>query len=113
MDASPLATDHHGFPTDAGIGSRLLAGSTTGALAVAVAQPTDVVKVRFQAQARGGGDQRYQSTVDAYKTIARKEGFRGLWKGMYQAFLLPFLLPLFLGFINIPFLCRDLSQYCS
>lgn len=65
----------------AGIGSRLLAGSTTGALAVAVAQPTDVVKVRFQAQARAGGGRRYQSTVEAYKTIAREEGFRGLWKG--------------------------------
>uniref|UniRef100_A0A2K6CXM6 Uncoupling protein 2 n=1 Tax=Macaca nemestrina TaxID=9545 RepID=A0A2K6CXM6_MACNE len=64
----------------ASIGSRLLAGSTTGALAVAVAQPTDVVKVRFQAQARAGG-RRYQSTVDAYKTIAREEGFGGLWKG--------------------------------
>lgn len=65
----------------AGIGSRLLAGSTTGALAVAVAQPTDVVKVRFQAQARAGGGRRYQSTVEAYKTIAREEGIRGLWKG--------------------------------
>uniref|UniRef100_A0A8D2CEV6 Uncoupling protein 2 n=1 Tax=Sus scrofa TaxID=9823 RepID=A0A8D2CEV6_PIG len=65
----------------AGIGSRLLAGSTTGALAVAVAQPTDVVKVRFQAQARAGGGRRYRSTVDAYKTIAREEGLRGLWKG--------------------------------
>uniref|UniRef100_A0A3Q1HQC7 Uncoupling protein 2 n=1 Tax=Acanthochromis polyacanthus TaxID=80966 RepID=A0A3Q1HQC7_9TELE len=38
-----------------GIGSRLLAGCTTGAMAVAFAQPTDVVKVRFQAQARSGG----------------------------------------------------------
>lgn len=70
------------MPTDAGIGSRLLAGSTTGALAVAVAQPTDVVKVRFQAQARAGGGRRYQSTVEAYKTIAREEGIRGLWKGV-------------------------------
>uniref|UniRef100_A0A8C5V3S6 Uncoupling protein 2 n=1 Tax=Microcebus murinus TaxID=30608 RepID=A0A8C5V3S6_MICMU len=65
----------------ASIWSRLLAGSTTGALAVAVAQPTDVVKVRFQAQARAGGGRRYQSTVSAYKTIAREEGFGGLWKG--------------------------------
>uniref|UniRef100_A0A5F9C614 Uncoupling protein 2 n=1 Tax=Oryctolagus cuniculus TaxID=9986 RepID=A0A5F9C614_RABIT len=65
----------------AGLGSRLLAGSTTGALAVAVAQPTDVVKVRFQAQARAGGGRGYQSTVDAYRTIAREEGLRGLWKG--------------------------------
>ncbi|XP_074160142.1 dicarboxylate carrier SLC25A8 isoform X2 [Sminthopsis crassicaudata] len=66
----------------ASIGSRLLAGCTTGALAVAVAQPTDVVKVRFQAQAQArGGSRRYQGTMDAYKTIAREEGLRGLWKG--------------------------------
>ncbi|XP_020845245.1 dicarboxylate carrier SLC25A8 [Phascolarctos cinereus] len=65
----------------AGIGSRLLAGCTTGALAVGIAQPTDVVKVRFQAQARAGSSRRYQGTMDAYKTIAREEGLRGLWKG--------------------------------
>lgn len=67
---------------DVGIGSRLLAGSTTGALAVAIAQPTDVVKVRFQAQARSlGRARRYCSTVDAYRTIAKEEGICGLWKG--------------------------------
>ncbi|EDM18338.1 uncoupling protein 2 (mitochondrial, proton carrier), isoform CRA_b [Rattus norvegicus] len=72
----------------AGIGSRLLAGSTTGALAVAVAQPTDVVKVRFQAQARAGGGRRYQSTVEAYKTIAREEeGPRAFYKGFMPSFL--------------------------
>lgn len=99
MSASPAGYQLHGSPADAGIGSRLLAGGTTGALAVAVAQPTDVVKVRFQAQARAGGGQRYQSTVDAYKTIAREEGFRGLWKGVYRMFLplLPLPLPLFPG----------------
>ncbi|KAG7223286.1 hypothetical protein INR49_015642 [Caranx melampygus] len=65
-----------------GIGSRLLAGCTTGAMAVAFAQPTDVVKVRFQAQARSSGHgRRYCSTIDAYKTIAKEEGIRGLWKG--------------------------------
>uniref|UniRef100_UPI0037E6FDE0 dicarboxylate carrier UCP2-like n=1 Tax=Semicossyphus pulcher TaxID=241346 RepID=UPI0037E6FDE0 len=69
---------------NAGIGVRLLAGCTTGAMAVALAQPTDVVKVRFQAQVRlpeSGSVKRYNSTIDAYKTIARDEGFRGLWKG--------------------------------
>lgn len=50
-----------------------------------MAQPTDVVKVRFQAQARAGGGRRYRSTVDAYKTIAREEGLRGLWKGVCAA----------------------------
>ncbi|KAM8834591.1 dicarboxylate carrier UCP2-like [Synchiropus picturatus] len=61
---------------------RLMAGCTTGAMAVAFAQPTDVVKVRFQAQVRlADGGRRYSSTLDAYKTIARDEGVRGLWKG--------------------------------
>ncbi|KAG7479025.1 mitochondrial uncoupling protein 2-like [Solea senegalensis] len=67
-----------------GIGIRLLAGCTTGGMAVAFAQPTDVVKVRFQAQVRlpeSGSVKRYNSTMDAYKTIARDEGIRGLWKG--------------------------------
>ncbi|XP_077961230.1 dicarboxylate carrier UCP2 isoform X2 [Gasterosteus aculeatus] len=65
-----------------GIGSRLLAGCTTGAMAVAFAQPTDVVKVRLQAQARCAGRAgRYCGTIDAYKTIAKEEGMRGLWKG--------------------------------
>ncbi|XP_053176792.1 mitochondrial uncoupling protein 2-like isoform X1 [Scomber japonicus] len=69
---------------NAGIGTRLLAGCTTGAMAVALAQPTDVVKVRFQAQVRlpeSGSVKRYSSTIDAYKTIARDEGVKGLWKG--------------------------------
>uniref|UniRef100_A0A3P8S7H4 Dicarboxylate carrier UCP2 n=1 Tax=Amphiprion percula TaxID=161767 RepID=A0A3P8S7H4_AMPPE len=70
------------YTKDVGIGSRLLAGCTTGAMAVAFAQPTDVVKVRFQAQARSGGHaRRYCSTIDAYRTIAKEEGVRGLWKG--------------------------------
>uniref|UniRef100_A0A3Q4BLR9 Dicarboxylate carrier UCP2 n=1 Tax=Mola mola TaxID=94237 RepID=A0A3Q4BLR9_MOLML len=65
-----------------GIGSRLLAGCTTGAMAVAFAQPTDVVKVRFQAQARSPGQaRRYSGTIDAYKTIAKEEGIKGLWRG--------------------------------
>lgn len=67
-----------------GIGARLLAGCTTGAMAVTFAQPTDVVKVRFQAQGRltdSGGVKRYNSTLEAYRTIARDEGIKGLWKG--------------------------------
>lgn len=70
--------------TDVGIGTRLLAGCTTGAMAVTFAQPTDVVKVRFQAQIRlpdSGSVKRYNSTLEAYRTIAREEGVKGLWKG--------------------------------
>ncbi|KAL2095379.1 hypothetical protein ACEWY4_010098 [Coilia grayii] len=67
---------------NASIVVRLMAGCTTGAMAVAFAQPTDVVKVRFQAQVRlTDGGKRYNGTMDAYRTIARDEGVRGLWKG--------------------------------
>lgn len=65
-----------------GLAARVLAGCTTGAVAVACAQPTDVVKVRFQANgATPESARRYSGTVDAYRTIAREEGVRGLWRG--------------------------------
>lgn len=68
---------------DSGITTRILAGCTTGAMAVTCAQPTDVVKVRFQASVHlgPGSNQKYSGTMDAYRTIAREEGIRGLWKG--------------------------------
>ena len=60
---------------------RVAAGITTGGAAVLCAQPTDVVKVRMQAETRVGAARRYSGAIDAYKTIAKKEGVRGLWKG--------------------------------
>uniref|UniRef100_A0A3Q3IDQ8 Dicarboxylate carrier UCP2 n=1 Tax=Monopterus albus TaxID=43700 RepID=A0A3Q3IDQ8_MONAL len=61
---------------------RILAGCTTGAMAVSFAQPTDVVKVRFQAQMNlDGVARRYNGTMQAYKHIFQNEGLRGLWKG--------------------------------
>ncbi|XP_076636136.1 dicarboxylate carrier UCP2 [Colletes latitarsis] len=60
---------------------RVAAGITTGAMAVLLAQPTDVVKVRLQAGNNGRSSVRYSSTLQAYKNIAAVEGARGLWKG--------------------------------
>ena len=62
------------------VGVRVAAGVTTGAFAITCAQPTDVVKVRMQAQ-RGGALVRYASPTHAYRAIATTEGVRGLWKG--------------------------------
>lgn len=59
---------------------RILAGISTGGMSVIFAQPTDVVKVRMQAQITGATP-RYVGTISAYRTIAVEEGFRGLWKG--------------------------------
>lgn len=67
---------------DPGVLVRILAGCTTGAMAVSFAQPTDVVKVRFQAQMNlDGVARRYNGTMQAYKHIFQNEGIRGLWKG--------------------------------
>jgi solute carrier family 25 uncoupling protein 8/9 len=66
------------------MGVRIASGITTGALAITVAQPTDVVKVRMQAMAGGktSGQVRYKNSIHAYKTIFRTEGLRGLWRGL-------------------------------
>ncbi|XP_058497126.1 mitochondrial brown fat uncoupling protein 1 [Solea solea] len=65
-----------------GVLVRILAGCTTGAMAVSFAQPTDVVKVRFQAQVNlDGVARRYNGTMQAYRHIFQNEGLRGLWKG--------------------------------
>ncbi|XP_014931074.1 mitochondrial uncoupling protein 3 isoform X1 [Acinonyx jubatus] len=74
---TPKGSDHSSITT------RILAGCTTGAMAVSCAQPTDVVKVRFQASIHlgAGSSRKYSGTMDAYRTIAREEGVRGLWKG--------------------------------
>ena len=63
---------------------RIGSGITTGALAVVCAQPTDVVKVRLQAQVQLNGSTgalRYSGALDAYRSIAKFEGIQGLWKG--------------------------------
>jgi len=58
---------------------RVAAGVTTGTLAILAAQPTDVVKVRMQAAGNNG---QYKGVIDAYRSIARQEGFKsGLYRG--------------------------------
>ncbi|RWS07644.1 mitochondrial uncoupling protein 2-like protein, partial [Dinothrombium tinctorium] len=62
---------------------RILSGITSGAIAISFAQPTDVVKVRMQAQSRSSvGSPKYTSSIQAYRTIYRTEGINGLWKGL-------------------------------
>jgi solute carrier family 25 uncoupling protein 8/9 len=63
------------------LANKIAAGITTGFLAISVANPTDLVKVRLQAQGREGGAPKYSSALGAYAKIAKEEGIAGLWTG--------------------------------
>ena len=65
--------------------ARIAAGGSAGAAASAFANPTDVVKVRLQADGRllaMGEKPRYTGTVDAIQRIARDEGLAAFYKGV-------------------------------
>lgn len=69
-------------PDGLNVFTRVLAGLTTGAMAVCIGQPTEVVKIKFQAQKRLPGKVReFTSTPATYRKIGSEEGVRGLWKG--------------------------------
>lgn len=59
--------------------SKIAASITTATTAVLLFQPMEVVKIRMQA---GGASGPYSSALNAYSTIARQEGFKGLWRGV-------------------------------
>lgn len=56
-----------------------IAGASSGFVAGIVVCPLDVVKTRVQAL---GMNSRYQGFFGAFKTIAREEGVRGLYRGV-------------------------------
>ena len=63
---------------------KVAAALTTGAVAISIASPTDLVKVRLQSEGKlpPGAARRYPSAVQAYGIIARQEGVRALWTGL-------------------------------
>jgi len=61
---------------------RILAGTTTAMVAVALFQPTEVVKIRMQAQARSVKTERkYTSTLQAYRHLF-SGGLPEAWRGL-------------------------------
>lgn len=59
------------------ISQRIVAGLITGAVGISVASPTDVVKVRLQAEGKKpeGVPRKYNGSIDAYKKIVAQEGY--------------------------------------
>lgn len=72
------------FVGDVPLSKKILAGLTTGALGIMIANPTDLVKVRLQAEGKlpPGVPRRYSGALNAYSTIVKQEGFAALWTGV-------------------------------
>lgn len=69
---------------NSGITVKVLAGLASGAAAMSIAQPTDVIKIKLQAQGKlpAGVQPRYHGFFHAFGTIFKEEGIRGLWRGL-------------------------------
>src|SRR5687768_9731091 len=61
--------------------NHFVAGALAGAFSSTLTIPFDVVKTRLQTQATLN-KQRYSGLIDAFKTIWREEGIRGLTRGL-------------------------------
>ncbi|KAL8492057.1 hypothetical protein ACS0TY_023614 [Phlomoides rotata] len=66
---------------DVSLSKKIFAALTTG---IAIANPTDLVKVRLQAEGKlpQGVPRRYSGALNAYSTIVRQEGVAKLWTGL-------------------------------
>jgi solute carrier family 25 uncoupling protein 8/9 len=64
--------------------TKILAGLCTGAIGISIANPTDVVKVKMQAQARASDPSqvKYKGCIDCYSQIVKADGIPGLWVGI-------------------------------
>ncbi|XP_033120341.1 mitochondrial substrate carrier family protein ucpB-like [Anneissia japonica] len=69
-------------PSKTPLYKKICAGGTAGAIGSSIATPTDLIRVRLQAQGRPGFDTTYSGFTDAVTSIVKKEGLRGLYRGM-------------------------------
>lgn len=67
----------------------VFAGAASNAVARAVNQPFDVLKIRFQLQiepiSKGSLNSKYHGLLQAVQCIVKEEGYRALWKGHVPA----------------------------
>lgn len=63
---------------------KILAAAVTGTIAITVANPTDCVKVKMQAQGVAvleGKPKLYNGTIDCYRKVIAEGGVLNLWTG--------------------------------
>jgi len=64
--------------------TKIVAGLTSGSIGISIASPTDLVKIRLQAEGRlpPGVAKRYTGTWNAFSTIYKTDGIFGFWRGV-------------------------------
>ncbi|KAI9205806.1 mitochondrial carrier domain-containing protein [Polychytrium aggregatum] len=63
--------------------TKLVCGAIAGVIGTSIIFPLDIVKTRLQNQRPGpDGLPQYRGAVDCFKQIVRKEGVRGLYRGL-------------------------------
>jgi len=80
----PVRDFYHPQGGDPPLYKKIAAGLTTGCIGISIASPTDLVKIRLQAEGKlpPGVARRYNGTIDAFSKILRNEGVVGFWKGV-------------------------------
>lgn len=58
----------------------MVAGIIAGAISSSICNPTDVLKVRLQAQTKGTVNQRQRNMMSMFVDIYRQEGLKGLYR---------------------------------
>ena len=58
----------------------MVAGITAGAISSSLCNPTDVLKVRLQAQTKGTLSQRQRNMLSMFFDIYKQEGLKGLYR---------------------------------
>jgi len=72
-----------------------LCGGIAGCIAVTVSNPAEVAKTRLQLQgelAKQGGKKVYKHSLDVFAKTWKKEGIRGMQRGLYPAYAYQILL---------------------
>ncbi|KAG2173693.1 hypothetical protein INT43_005113 [Umbelopsis isabellina] len=69
------------------ISRKLLCGALAGSIAQTVTYPLDVLRRRMQVTGMSSMQYKYRGTWDAARTMVKKEGVRGLYKGMIPNYL--------------------------
>ncbi|XP_054894113.1 mitochondrial 2-oxodicarboxylate carrier [Poeciliopsis prolifica] len=66
---------------------QIMAGGSAGLVEICLMHPLDVVKTRFQIQRGSSDPTSYKSLRDCFRTIFRKEGILGFYKGILPPIL--------------------------